>query len=97
MMFGIKDAGKFLQASGANNIRPPGDLHHPVHCSLAQEGNSPFINHNRAGHYLVSIPTLLGDGDAKSANVQVSTWAAEIRRQRPKTARWHFVDNPAIG
>src|SRR5260221_11761259 len=33
-------------------------------------------------------------GDAETAMVEVSTWADEIRRSRPNTAPWHFVDIP---
>jgi hypothetical protein len=40
------------------------------------------------------IAQLLGTDDAAAAMVAVSTWADEIRRQRPKTAPWHFVDIP---
>lgn len=40
------------------------------------------------------VATLLGSNDAKAAMVAVSTWADEIRRQRPNTAPWHFVDIP---
>jgi hypothetical protein len=36
------------------------------------------------------IRALLGNDDL----VSVSTWADEIRPERPETARWHFVDIP---
>lgn len=36
------------------------------------------------------IQLLLGDDDLAS----ISTWADEIRRQRPETFGWHFVDIP---
>lgn len=39
------------------------------------------------------VQDLLG-GDAENAMVQASTWADEIRNQRPPTAPWHFVDIP---
>lgn len=41
------------------------------------------------------VTELLGTGDAAAGMVAVSTWADEIRRQRPDTAPWHFVDIPA--
>ena len=41
----------------------------------------------------VQVQDLLG-GDAEGAMVEVSTWADEIRRARPNTAPWHFVDIP---
>lgn len=36
------------------------------------------------------IRSLLGNDDL----VAISTWADEVRSQRPGTARWHFVDIP---
>jgi hypothetical protein len=39
------------------------------------------------------VQELLG-GDPETAMVEVSTWADEIRRGRPNTAPWHFVDIP---
>lgn len=41
------------------------------------------------------VAELLGTDDAAAGMVAVSTWADEIRRQRPNTAPWHFVDIPA--
>jgi hypothetical protein len=40
------------------------------------------------------VARLLGTDDAAAGMVAVSTWADEIRRQRPNTAPWHFVDIP---
>ncbi len=34
------------------------------------------------------------DGNGKTAMMQVSTWADEIRRARLETAPWHFTDIP---
>lgn len=34
------------------------------------------------------------DGPLPEAMVRVSTWADEIRRERPHTASWHYVDIP---
>ena len=39
------------------------------------------------------VQSLLG-GDAAISMTEASTWADEIRRTRPDTARWHFVDIP---
>jgi len=39
------------------------------------------------------VAELLG-GDAEQSMIEVSTWADEIRRGRPNTAPWHFVDIP---
>jgi hypothetical protein len=40
------------------------------------------------------IEQLLGSGDASAAMMDASTWADEVRSQRPQTAPWHFVDIP---
>jgi hypothetical protein len=40
------------------------------------------------------VAQLLGVDDAAAGMAAVSTWANEIRRQRPGTAAWHFVDIP---
>ena len=40
------------------------------------------------------IEQLLGSGDVSAAMMDASTWADEIRLQRPQTAPWHFVDIP---
>lgn len=40
------------------------------------------------------VAELLGTDSAAAGMVAVSTWADEIRRQRPNTAPWHFVDIP---
>jgi nuclease S1 len=40
------------------------------------------------------IEQLLASGDARGAMMDASTWADEIRSQRPQTASWHFVDIP---
>ena len=49
--------------------------------------------HELTGQARSQVEALLG-GDAETAIVQVSTWADEIRRSRPNTAPWHFVDIP---
>src|SRR5262245_58886270 len=41
----------------------------------------------------VRVQELLG-ADAERALVEVSTWADEVRPQRPETAPWHYVDIP---
>jgi hypothetical protein len=40
------------------------------------------------------VVKLLGGDDANVAMMDVSTWADEIRRRRPNSAPWHFVDIP---
>lgn len=49
--------------------------------------------HELSGAARAQVQDLLG-GDAEGAMVEVSTWADEIRRSRPNTAPWHFVDIP---
>jgi hypothetical protein len=39
------------------------------------------------------VAQLLG-GDGAAGMMQASTWADEVRPQRPETAPWHFVDIP---
>lgn len=40
------------------------------------------------------VNQLLGTDDAAAGMMAVSTWADEIRRNRPNTAPWHFTDIP---
>src|ERR1700680_3693856 len=40
------------------------------------------------------IQQLLGTEDVAAGMEEVSTWADEIRRERPNTASWHFTDIP---
>lgn len=40
------------------------------------------------------VQQLLGSDDAAAGMMAVSTWADEIRRNRPNTAPWHFTDIP---
>jgi hypothetical protein len=37
---------------------------------------------------------LLGNGDAKIALIEVSTWADDIRNHRPDSRHWHYVNIP---
>lgn len=45
------------------------------------------------GRARAEVTRLLG-GPLPGSMVRVSTWADEIRRDRPRTAAWHYVDIP---
>jgi len=42
----------------------------------------------------LQVQELLGGSDAERVMVEASTWADEVRPQRPETAPWHFVNIP---
>ena len=63
-----------------------GALGHRVVAAIAADELTPAAR--------AQVVALLGGDDAKAAMISVSTWADEIRRQRPQTAPWHFADVP---
>lgn len=69
----------------------------PVPClAWGSEGHqiiAVIAAHELTNSARAQVQDLLGD-DAEAAMVQASTWADEIRRARPSTASWHFVDIP---
>ena len=62
-------------------------------CAWGPEGHRVIADVARtrlSANTLRNIRELLGNDDLAA----VSTWADEIRRDRPETAGWHFVDIP---
>ena len=55
-------------------------------CTIAADQLTPAAK--------LQVQQLLGTDDAATVMMDVSTWADEIRLQRPNTAPWHFVNIP---
>jgi hypothetical protein len=72
----------FIVLSWVSHLAAWGPRGHRVAARIAQEHlNSPALR---------EMHRLLGNDDL----ISISTWADEIRLERPETARWHFVDIP---
>ncbi|MGH8151097.1 MAG: S1/P1 nuclease [Steroidobacteraceae bacterium] len=73
---------------GAGPALAWGNEGHRIVALIAADGLSPAAR--------AEVARLLGpddrDADVRDAMEAVSTWADDIRRERPDTERWHFVD-----
>ncbi len=69
---------------GPNNALAWGSAGHKIIAEIAEQYLEPET--------ATPVRDLLGMQHATNL-AEVANWADEIRRQRPETARWHYVDS----